>query len=187
MSNNSLFADRMKEARTRRNMSQAELSRVTGIAPATLSSYEKGKNPPIDKAASIAKSLCVSLDWLCGNDPEKNETGKLPFSDIIKALLLLLKIKGNFYSEGNSCDLGYVPEGETLGYIHLNSEAVCGFLYEFKKIKNILDDSSYPQYLKDGLLKTIIDKYSKFYLEQGKIKNTEDEKYNDFHEYRTPF
>lgn len=181
MDENNIFAIRMKEARSKKEMSQAELSRITGIAPATLSSYEKGKNPPIDKAALIAKSLNVSLDWICGNDTKENVSEEVPFSDIAKTLLFLLKINGISYAAGKVNEFGYIPEEETLGYIFIDSYAIYNFLNEFLRIRNILEDDSYPQYLKNGLIKTVIDKYSKYYFEQGKIKSADDEKYNDFH------
>lgn len=166
MDENNVFAVRMKEARVKMDMSQAELSRLTGIAPATLSSYEKGKNPPIDKAAAIAKYLNVSLDWLCGNDSENNETGKVSFSEIAKMLIFILKIDGISYR----CAGVYEPVGNPLGSMDIYSEAVTNFLEDYNRIQSILEDNTYPQYLKDGLIKTIIDKYDSFYIENGRIK-----------------
>lgn len=69
MNEKRIFAERLKEARLKANLSQAELSRRTKISAATLSTYESTespKSPPIDKAAAIAHELNVSLDWLCG-------------------------------------------------------------------------------------------------------------------------
>ena len=69
MDEKNIFSIRMKEARQKADLSQAELSRRTRIAPATLSSYESmenPKNPTIDKVILIAKALNVSIDWLCG-------------------------------------------------------------------------------------------------------------------------
>ena len=63
------FSERLIFSRQKAYISQAELSRRTGIAPATLSSYESTenpKNPTIDKVILIAKALNVSIDWLCG-------------------------------------------------------------------------------------------------------------------------
>ncbi len=64
-----IFSQRLREARIKAEMSQAELSRHTGITPSTLSSYEvkdNPKKPTMEKVVLIAKALNVSLDWLCG-------------------------------------------------------------------------------------------------------------------------
>lgn len=170
MNENNIFAMRMKEARVKKEISQAELSRITGIAPATLSSYEKGKNPTIDKALNIANALGVSLDWLCGNNIEESELEKVPFSEIAKMLISLLKINGISYRISGP----YCAVDAPLGYIDVYSEAMTNFLSDYQRIQGILEDNSYPQYLKDGLIKTIIDKYNNFYLKNGRIeKNNE--------------
>lgn len=181
MNENNIFAMRMKEARLKNEISQAELSRITGIAPATLSSYEKGKNPTIDKALNIANALGVSLDWICGNDIEENEPEKIQFSEIAKMLIFILKI------DGISCRFAgkYEIVGDPLGYMDIYSEAVINFLADYNRIQSILEDNTYPQYLKDGLIKTIIDKYDSFYIEDGRIKKNNEEGYRDSH--KIPF
>lgn len=91
MEENNIFAIRLKEARIKKNISQAELSRLTGIAPATLSSYEKGKSPTIDKAIKIANVLDVSLDWLSGKKTESFlETRESTFRFVLKAIALII-------------------------------------------------------------------------------------------------
>lgn len=68
----SLFAERLKEVRTKRGMKQAELAEEVGVSTQTISAYEKGgtigkgKNPTLENAIRIAQTLNVSLDWLCG-------------------------------------------------------------------------------------------------------------------------
>lgn len=82
------FAERLKDARIKANISQSELSKITGISPATLSSYEsenKPKSPPIDKATTIAKALNASLDWLCGLEYSE-ESKMLTVQSILNAM-----------------------------------------------------------------------------------------------------
>ncbi len=93
MNEKMMFAERLKEARQKADISQAELSRRTGISPATLSTYEKGKTPPIDKALQIAQALSVSLDWLCGNEPvptPKKNVANFGIDDYLKSLATML-------------------------------------------------------------------------------------------------
>lgn len=149
-----MFADRLREARQRAGISQAELSRRTGIASATLSSYEKGKMPPIDKAFQIAETLNVSLDWLCGSDSETLLNSDSPDPEkIMQALLIVLSV------DGLCCD--DTTNYEYIESIIINNPTVEAFLHEYLKIKVILDNPDYEKYLKDGLLKTVIEKFKK--------------------------
>lgn len=97
MSELNLFPSRLKEARIKADISQAELSRRTGIAPATLSTYESTenfKNPTIDKVVSIANALNISIDWLCGleeNISEQYNDNEL----FLRAIATLLTIQEN--------------------------------------------------------------------------------------------
>lgn len=77
MDSMSIFAERLKEIRTKRNLKQNELAQRVGVTPQTISAYEKGgavsngKNPTLENAVEIAKALNVSLDWLCGIETTK--------------------------------------------------------------------------------------------------------------------
>lgn len=62
-----VFAERLRELRTKQRASQKEFAARIGISAATLSAYEKGtKSPVIATAVQIAIACDVSLDWLCG-------------------------------------------------------------------------------------------------------------------------
>lgn len=64
-----VFKDRLNEALSMRNMTAAELSRLSGIDEGTLSNYKKGKYEPKQrKLESIAIALNVSIAWLMGAD-----------------------------------------------------------------------------------------------------------------------
>lgn len=70
---NNILIDRIKKTLNERNMSKAELSRLTGISNSSLSEYLSGKyEPKQDKIALIAKALQISPAWLMGfdNEPE---------------------------------------------------------------------------------------------------------------------
>ena len=71
-----LFAERLKEARLRANMSMADLANITGLTASAISSYEatdetKSKAPTLPNAIKIAHALGVSLEWLSGEEKVK--------------------------------------------------------------------------------------------------------------------
>jgi len=66
---NAILIDRIKKSLDDRNMTKAELSRITGISNSSLSEYLTGKyEPKQDKIALIARALNVNPAWLMGFD-----------------------------------------------------------------------------------------------------------------------
>lgn len=89
--NNTVFAERLREARTAAKLTQADLSKKAGVTAATISAYEsadgsKGKNPSLDNALKLAAALNVSLDWLCGFTVR---TEKAPIVEFLKLLVAM--------------------------------------------------------------------------------------------------
>ena len=67
--NDTLFADRLRDARKAAGMSQTTLGEAAGVSAQNISACEKGKNlPTLFTAVALAKALGVSLDYLCGID-----------------------------------------------------------------------------------------------------------------------
>lgn len=63
------FSSRLKQAMDERNMSQSDISALTGIGKPSISQYLSGKNEPKqDKAKKIAEALKVNDGWLMGLD-----------------------------------------------------------------------------------------------------------------------
>lgn len=59
------IAERIRMVRQRKNISQSELARMTGINNKSLSRYELGATiPPADALKAIADALGVSADYL---------------------------------------------------------------------------------------------------------------------------
>jgi len=69
------LGDRIRKARERYGMSQAELARRVGISKNSMNLIELNKTP--DPAASIVKAVAdtlrVSADYLLGRQDEENE------------------------------------------------------------------------------------------------------------------
>lgn len=70
------FIERLNSILQKRNLSQADLSKMTGIRSSSISDWLNGKyEPKQDKIAIIAESLNVSPVWLIGYDePSTNQT-----------------------------------------------------------------------------------------------------------------
>lgn len=67
MADISVFGERVRQLRTKLQLSQRDFAERIGVTASALSTYEKGqKNPSIGVAISIATEFSVSLDWLCG-------------------------------------------------------------------------------------------------------------------------
>lgn len=100
-----IFAERLKEARKRKDLTQRQLADKIQTTTATISAYEstnrqKGKNPSLENAQNLAKELNVSLDWLCGIEridtvSGNNMTGK----QLLYSLIALDKYFSRFMEE----------------------------------------------------------------------------------------
>ncbi len=70
------FIERLNSILQKRNLNQADLSKMTGIRSSSISDWLNGKyEPKQDKIAIIADALNVSPVWLIGYDePSTNQT-----------------------------------------------------------------------------------------------------------------
>ena len=60
------FIENVKNEIKKQGITKTELGRNTEISEGTIMSWEKGKQPSLDKACKIAQYLNISLDELCG-------------------------------------------------------------------------------------------------------------------------
>lgn len=69
-----MLAERLKQAREAKGLSQIEMASKIGVSQAAYCYYEQGLRIP---SLGVAKTICgvlnVSLDWLTGNDNIKAE------------------------------------------------------------------------------------------------------------------
>lgn len=69
---------RIRQALDEKNMSQAELARITGLSKSAISQYISGKfEPKQDAIYLISKALDVSEVWLMGLDLPKERVEKI--------------------------------------------------------------------------------------------------------------
>lgn len=65
------LADRLRECRSKTNVTQDIVSHAVGIAYSTYCRYERGLNEPtLSDAARLADYFGVSLDYLAGRSDE---------------------------------------------------------------------------------------------------------------------
>jgi transcriptional regulator with XRE-family HTH domain len=74
------FADRLREARSLRDVTMRELGRASGVIEGTVRAMERGTMPQVDTVEAVAKALGVSPAWLAfGEGPREivRRRGKL--------------------------------------------------------------------------------------------------------------
>lgn len=72
------FMNRLNEALKERDMTAAELARISGVNEGAISQYRKGKYKPAQSNLDrLANALNVPIPWLMGNDVESPFQNKL--------------------------------------------------------------------------------------------------------------
>lgn len=67
-----VFAKRLRRLREQRNLSTRELGEIVGVSNATISRYETAKrDPDLIVAYKLAQFFGVSIEYLCGEDVNK--------------------------------------------------------------------------------------------------------------------
>lgn len=62
-----IFAERLKELRKERNMSELQLAKVLGVSSTTINRWGRGlRVPNLDSLVLLARFFDVSIDYLCG-------------------------------------------------------------------------------------------------------------------------
>ena len=79
------FGERLRKIRKLRNITQLELTRLSGVAQSSISQYESSKTrtPTIDIARKLAEALDVSVDYLLGNTDDPTPPKKIEIKDKI--------------------------------------------------------------------------------------------------------
>ena len=67
------FAERLREIRSARGLTQKDVYTAIGVSPIVYQRYEYGRSPAFDKLISLADYFDVSLDYLVGrsDDPKR--------------------------------------------------------------------------------------------------------------------
>jgi transcriptional regulator with XRE-family HTH domain len=71
------FSEKLKQAMKEKNMSQADLSALTGIGKSSISQYLSGKNEPKSKAVEkIAEAMQINTAWFTGQEQSNLNSSK---------------------------------------------------------------------------------------------------------------
>ena len=67
------FADRLRELRSTRGLTQKDVYTAIGVSPIVYQRYEYGRSPSFEKLLVLADYFDVSLDYLVGrsDDPAR--------------------------------------------------------------------------------------------------------------------
>src|SRR5262245_38502077 len=100
-----IFRKRLLEAREMRGLTQAELAKKAGLAPAAISHFETGaRKPSFDNLRRLAGALRVSTDFLLGLVDEPSPDG--PPGDPLYRKLAELTDEQRAFAEKILGDLG---------------------------------------------------------------------------------
>ena len=82
----------------------------------------------------------------------------------MKAIILLSGLKNTSF---DFCEQGMnYPESFDINFY---DTVIINFCIEYQKIKDFIENEDYPQYLKDGLLQALVNKFDKYIVLNGKI------------------
>ncbi|ABB14215.1 LexA family protein [Carboxydothermus hydrogenoformans] len=119
------FGQRLRQLRTERDLTQAELAKLLSIGESTISFYESNKRQPdFDTLIKLSNFFNVSIDFLLGRTDESNKfiqnTKTIPLLGTIRAGIPLLA-EENWIEEialpaGIKADFALQVEGESMIY-----------------------------------------------------------------------
>jgi Predicted transcriptional regulators len=188
MLNISIFSKRLKSERMNQGLSQKELAEKSGIAAATLSSYEgmdesRKKYPTIDKATALAKALNVSMDWLCGFSDiqrisEKAETDKRynPLTGYLMMLVELRRFASKAYTHttGDPTSMGTPWENiEVIARMEFDISEIVSFFSSLEKIHSLWEEKIITTEMKDEWIEGGLAKYNDYWVDSETNEITE--------------
>lgn len=135
MSDLTLFSKRLKEARQKAGLTQAELAKMADTTPATVSAYENTgniKKASLDLVINLAKALNVSLDWICGLDnnlaKQTDSSDERKFT-AIKTFIDLIGSSSIYYSHEDS-----------FMTLDIRDIGIAYYIQEYKRICNVIEN-----------------------------------------------
>ena len=155
--NSQTFAERLKSARSKKRLSQAELAKAVGVSAATISSYETPngtKIPALDKAAAIAAFLEVPLDYLCGGDIPSTPITDFDLETYLRSLVAVIsETSTDFFENANNGDLN----------ITISHPAITDFISKCRDLLKVYRDGSLTRDLYISCIEKVISDVCKNY------------------------
>ena len=150
----SVFAERLKQTRQKKDLNYKQLSESSGVTSTALSHYEKGdKMPNMESAAKIAAALGVSIDWLCGNENvEKKDNSNI---NLLSSFMVLLD---NLPFETGHSEI-YDKFSIFIKFDLTFFDKLVAFTDEYRRIQEIKNTNLATDEMISTLLHNLIDKY----------------------------
>lgn len=175
-SKNEIFAQRLKELRNDKNLTQQDLADAGGTTKTTISAYEAGNTTPnCEILSKIAKAYNVSMDWLCGLVEFEKGIDVENYAQLFDILIKITKstlTNITFSIEewendgyGNNYPAGYYithfQKQDKYNFISLAFEdgVIKKFVSEWFDIKELYDKGTIDENLYNLWLKQQFDKY----------------------------
>lgn len=179
-----IFAERLRELRARHSMTQKEFGLQTGIAPATLSAYEKGtKTPVLSTAIQIAKQFNVSLDWLCGiqTNAKPQDGYMISFEEMLKCLVRILKTKWDITINHRTNHDGFalIPEDMLESCLYIPGGHIVRFVDTVKNLRDLNSDGTLDDEMFDACVKRACEKAVEEEQELNIKRKIEEQKYKE--------
>lgn len=82
------IADRLKELREIKGITQQELADTIGVSRVTIGTYEKGTaTPQTETLIKISKNYNVSMDWLCALSENEKNNDLETYADLFQQII----------------------------------------------------------------------------------------------------
>lgn len=167
MFNTNVFSEKIKAARAKKHISQAELAKIIGVSAATISSYETPngtKVPSLDKAQAIAEALDVSLDWLCGGgENEKVKITDFNLETYLRSLVVVLTEM--------STNVEQSPKNGKCCFV-INNKRLAYFIKQCADLLKVYRNGTLTQELYETCVEKIISKYDDYVFEYDNFLTT---------------
>ena len=140
-----IFCERLKKARKNKNLTQKELSSLSGVSAVMISAYENenaktGKNPTLENVYLLAKQLGVSIDWLCGlsdNSGNEKKSVDATFDELMRSLKDLTKYGYFTVNNNDYYGIACCQFTKNFAYDFINE---CTKIIEVEKVGLLTDD-----------------------------------------------
>lgn len=163
--NYEIFAQRLKFARQKAELTQSDLASMTNLSPTIISAYEnpkseQGKNPTLNNVFILSRELGVSIDWLCGlSDDSSTDRDKLSSTAFIRSIMLLIDNADDFAINDSETSKDSICFRFRIPTNNYNPPIIGDLIKDYLEIKKVLKMTEIPQHIKDSLVEVLINKY----------------------------
>lgn len=166
------FGERLKEIRTEKKLTQAELATKVDISSASIISYEKSqKLPSLEVAVMLATKLDVSIDWLSGlsdnRDSNKNINSIRNLNDLLQTIIDITECINSTTIDIEEDYNPSIEDLERVVNIRFNDSDIVKFVNSWIKMRNLYKDGTIDNTIYTTWLNGEIKKYENVSIKDG--------------------